>query len=73
MQTKTHSLVESLANVAVGYLVAVASQVAIFPLCGIHVPLRQNFLIGLWFTAISIARSYALRRVFTRRTEVARA
>ncbi len=69
MQTKTHSLIESLANVAVGYLVAVASQVAIFPLFGIHVPLRSNLTIGLWFTGISIVRSYTLRRFFTHRTE----
>lgn len=69
MQTKTHSLIESLANVAVGYLVAVASQVAIFPLFGIHVPLRSNLTIGLWFTGISIVRSYAVRRFFTHRTE----
>ena len=69
MQTKTHSLIESLTNVAVGYLVAVASQLVIFPMFGIHVPLRSNMAIGLWFTGISIVRSYALRRWFTHRTE----
>lgn len=63
-QSRRMSFVESLSNVLIGYGVAVASQVLVFPLFGIHVPLRDNFLIGLWFTAISIVRSYALRRVF---------
>jgi len=59
--------VESICNVLVGYFVALASQVAIFPMFGVHLPLKDNAIIGLWFTAISIARSYALRRVFNRR------
>ena len=70
MQTRTHSLVESLTNVAVGFVVALLSQLAIFPMFGIHVPFTANLQIGLWFTAISIARSYLIRRWFTRRTEV---
>lgn len=69
MQTKQHSLIESCVNVMVGYLVAVASQWAIFPLFGIQTTLTDNALIGAWFTGISIVRSYLLRRWFTRRTE----
>ena len=66
MQKKTHSLIESFANVIIGYLIAVLSQIAIFPLFGMKVSLQNNFLIGLWFTLISIIRSYTLRRLFTR-------
>lgn len=69
MQSKAHSFMESLTNVAVGYLIACFSQMAIFPLFDIHVPALVNFKIGLWFTGISIARSYFLRRWFTRKTE----
>jgi hypothetical protein len=58
------SAVESVANVAIGYGVAVASQIAIFPLFGVHLPLSDNLLIGAWFTVISLARSYVVRRVF---------
>lgn len=58
------SLIESCANVAVGYLVALAAQLIVFPLLGIAVSLSQNVLIGAIFTAVSLARSYALRRFF---------
>ncbi len=63
-QTKRGSLIEAIANVAIGYGIALASQLIIFPLYGIHLPLSTNIAIGLWFTAISIARSYCLRRLF---------
>ena len=69
MQRKLHSLLESILNVAIGYGVALISQIAVFPLFGIHVPLRSNLGIGACFTVISIARSYCIRRAMTRRTE----
>lgn len=61
-QSRLMSLVESLANVLVGYGVAVATQMAVFPLFGLTVTLTENLLIGSIFTAISVVRSYALRR-----------
>lgn len=69
MQSRLHSLLESFTNIGIGFGVAIAGQVAIFPMFGIHVPLSTNLGIGLWFTAISVARSYLVRRWFTRRTE----
>ena len=63
-QTRAHSALESVANVAIGYGVAVASQIAILPLFGVHLPLVDNLAIGAWFTVISLARSYVVRRVF---------
>lgn len=63
-QSRLMSLVESLANVLVGYGVAVATQMLVFPLFGIAVSITENILIGLIFTAVSIVRSYALRRSF---------
>lgn len=63
-QTRAHSAAESVANVAIGYGVAVASQIVILPLFGVHLPLADNMAIGAWFTAISLARSYVVRRVF---------
>lgn len=63
-QSRLMSLVESLANVLVGYGVAVVTQMLVFPLFGLAVTVTENLLIGLIFTAVSIVRSYALRRGF---------
>jgi len=63
-QSRLMSLVESLANVLVGYVVAVATQMAVFPLFGLAVTVTENLLIGLVFTVVSIVRNYALRRGF---------
>ena len=63
-QSRLMSLVESLANVLVGYGVAVVTQMAVFPLFGLALTVTENLLIGLIFTAVSIVRSYALRRGF---------
>lgn len=63
-QSRTMSAIESAANVAIGYGVAVGSQIAILPLFGVHLPLADNMAIGAWFTAISLARSYIVRRLF---------
>jgi hypothetical protein len=63
-QTRKASLVESLLNVAIGYGVALASQIIVFPWFGINIPLSSNIAIGVIFTVISIGRSFAIRRLF---------
>ena len=63
-QSRLMSLVESIANVIVGYGVAVITQILIFPIFGLHTTLAQNLLMGLAFSLISVARSFALRRAF---------
>jgi hypothetical protein len=67
-QRKRHSAIESIANVAIGYGIALLSQLIIFPLYGIFVPMKTNIAIGAWFTVVSIIRSYLLRRVFNHLT-----
>ncbi len=63
-QSRLMSLVEAVANVALGYGVAVITQILIFPIFGLHTTLAQNLKRGAIFTMVSIARSFALRRVF---------
>jgi hypothetical protein len=63
-QSRRMSLAESLTNVAVGYGIAVATQIAVFPLFGLEVRLSDNLAIGAIFTLVSILRSYSLRRLF---------
>lgn len=66
-QSKLGSLVETALNTAIGFVVAILSQALVFPLVGIDVPLSTNFEIGAWFTLISVARGYIIRRYFNAR------
>jgi len=63
-QSRFMSLVEAIANVAVGYGVAVVTQILIFPVFGLHTTLVQNLKMGGIFTIVSLARSFVLRRLF---------
>ena len=63
-QSRLMSLVEAFTNVVAGYLLALATQFAVFPLFGLSVSVVDNLVIGGIFTALSLLRSYALRRVF---------
>lgn len=63
-QTRAMSLLEALANVTVGYAVAVVVQMLVFPLFGVQASFAQNLGLSAAFTGISLARSYALRRIF---------
>ena len=68
MQSKRNSAFEAIANVTIGYLVSVAANIVVLPLFGYDVTVADSFAIGLAFTAISLARSYVLRRIFNRFT-----
>src|SRR5687767_1889139 len=63
-QSRAMSLVEAATNVVVGFLLALATQFAVFPWLGLTVSMTDNLLIGSVFTVISIVRSYMLRRLF---------
>jgi hypothetical protein len=64
MQTRKQSLVEAVFNILIGYGIAIAAQVTIFPLFGFSAPLSSNLEIGAIFTVVSLARSYMVRRFF---------
>ena len=66
-QTRKGSLAEAIVNVLIGAVVALASQMIIFPAYGVHVPLSTDLKIMAWFTIISVTRSYCLRRWFNAR------
>lgn len=66
MQSRLMSLIEAWANVFVGYWVSVAANYIVLPWFGFHVSAGQAIGIGVIFTAISLVRSYLLRRCFNR-------
>lgn len=58
------SLVEAAANVIVGYLLAVATQVVVFPIFGIRIAMTDDLAIGGIFALVSLLRGFMLRRLF---------
>ncbi len=64
MQTKKQSAIEAAANILVGYTVNMLANFAIFPLFGWNITLEQNLLLGVFYTVVSFARSYGLRRFY---------
>jgi hypothetical protein len=63
-QSRRMSLIEAVTNVAVGYVLAIVTQIVVFPIFGLHTTLAQNLQMGAAFTGISIVRSFLLRRAF---------
>lgn len=63
-QTRLMSLVEAITNVVVGYGIAVVTQLIVFPWFGLPAHLDDALAIGGIFTILSVARGFALRRLF---------
>lgn len=66
MQTKRQSLIESLANVALGYLVTLAASPLIYWICEVEINPAKMGAVTFAFTILSVIRSYAVRRLFDR-------
>ena len=66
-QSREASALEALANVALGYVLAILTQMLVFPLFNLDVTFGENLSIGLAFVGVSLLRSYVLRRLFERR------
>ena len=65
-QSRRMSAAEAVANTAIGYAIAVAATAIILPLFGYAVTGADAAGISAAFTAISLARSFALRRLFNK-------
>jgi hypothetical protein len=69
MQSKKHSMLESVTNVAVGFVITLVFSPFIYTLCGMEYTWGQLGWVTLIFTALSIARSYVIRRFFNKKTD----
>ena len=63
-QTRAMSMFEAATNVVVGYVLAIATQIVVFPWFGIETGLAEHLTIGLAFVGVSLVRGYLLRRLF---------
>ena len=65
-QTKTQSFTEAVVNVAIGLLVTLIFSPPIYWLCGVTMPYAQMGYVTVCFTALSVGRSYVVRRFFNK-------
>ena len=65
-QSRRMSLIESAANVVVGYVLAIVTQIVVFPWFGLETGLQEHLTIGVAFVGVSLMRGYVLRRIFDR-------
>jgi membrane protein implicated in regulation of membrane protease activity len=67
MQSRLASLIESLTNVAIGMVVSFFGQIVVSHWYNLPLNFAQNMQIVLFFTVLSVARSFVVRRWFNRR------
>ena len=68
-QSRTDSVMEALTNIAIGLAVSFAANMILLPwFLGVSISASTNIAIGAAYTAVSFARSYAIRRLFNGRT-----
>ena len=69
MQSKRESIIETLTSVFVGWLIGVILNMLVLPLFDYDVNLTDGVLISIIFTAVSVVRSYVVRRFFNSRSK----
>jgi len=69
-QTRSMSLLESIANTGAGFLVSLVLQILLFSVMAIETTTSQNLLMSGVFTVASLVRGYLMRRLFLHWEEV---
>ena len=70
MQSKKQSLIESLTSTTIGIIIGIVLNLTILPIFGHPVSVVDSLWISLIFTAVSIIRSYIIRRWFNSKEEL---
>ncbi len=63
-QSRIMSLIEAAANVVVGYVLAIATQIVVFEWFGIEAAFGEHLAIGIAFVGVSLIRGYLPRHLF---------
>lgn len=63
-QTPRGAIIEAWTNIIIGFSVNYCANFLLLPLVGVHVNPVDNLMLGWCYTAISIVRSYVIRRFF---------
>lgn len=67
-QARIDSLMEAVTNTAIGFVVSLATQLVLVRLYHVPISLSTSMQFVGWFTVVSVARQYVLRRLFDGRT-----
>ena len=65
-QSKKMSFVEACTNIAIGFAINFIANMVVLPICGVSVKVNQALMIGVYFTIISLTRTYCIRRWFNK-------
>lgn len=63
-QTPRWAIVEAWTNIAIGFTVNYLANFMLLPLVGASFTAAENFWLGWVYTAISMIRQYAIRRLY---------
>jgi hypothetical protein len=67
MQSAKHSLIEVLLNIGTGFIIsALLQQYVVAPIWHLPPAFRSNLEITVFFTVVSVIRSYVFRRIANR-------
>lgn len=66
MQSRKHSILETLLNTLSGFIISWVMTLLVMPLFGFMVTAGQGFVITVIYTVVSVIRSYFWRRLFNR-------
>jgi len=66
-QSPRSAIIEAWINIGLGFGVNFVANVWLLPLVGAHFTHAENFALGWVYTAISIVRTYTIRRWFNAR------
>ena len=63
-QTRFGSLIEGLTNIVIGYTINFIINMLVLPFFVEGFTVKDNLVLGVIYTAISLVRSYVIRRFF---------
>lgn len=66
-QSMRESMLETWTNIAIGFGINYSANMVVLPLAGLPVSATGAFQIGVIFTAISVVRSFLIRRFYNYR------
>lgn len=67
MQSRKESFIEAVVNTVIGFVVSFAAWPVIAWKCDMAYDNAQHWEMVFWFTVLSVARGYAVRRWFNNR------